>query len=633
MRINNKYIFLLCILSICNLLTLRAQNIDSLTTKYEEFKKSDCDSTLFAVSKQIFISSSENNTRLKYSKIAFKLGLDNHNPRWCALAKCYEGYAYQNLNNLDSAFLSYNASEKYYALYHNKSGVGICKISLGDILTKQNKYEQAIPYYKDALLLFTNLNDTSRQTATLINIGEVYRLQHDYSSALSCFYKASNTLKTIPNYLHYINYLSFVKGNIGLVYVEENKLDSAKLFLNYAIENLKKINNNGIISNYLNGLSRVYLQEDKYKEALQTSMNSLQIAKQYHKKEQIRDASLQLSNIYDKIKNYKKAFFYHSKYIAYKDSLNNEENILKIEDLHSKFELAKKQKEIDSQKAHKDLYRIILILLVFILGLLGTTIFILSKHIKEKKNANLLLINQKNALMTANTTKNKFFSVLSHDLRSPLATFSSSAEFMAMCASDKDIENILDINEDLKSSSNNLLDLLDNLLQWGVNQMNETRHHPQMVNIKNVVKAEVTHLENVSKNKGISICIEIPEQLSVYVDNITMGIAIRNLINNALKFTLTGGNITIEAWENNDTIQIKVTDTGVGMSQQQIDKLFSPEKMTSTYGTQNEKGVGLGLQLVQSFVQNNHASLHVESTVGKGTSFIMMFKKIEIQGP
>ena len=150
------------------------------------------------------------------------------------------------------------------------------------------------------------------------------------------------------------------------------------------------------------------------------------------------------------------------------------------------------------------------------------------------------------------------------------------------------------LSKELKSSSANLLDLLDNLLQWGVNQMGDHKSTPTTVNLKDVALLEVEHFQHVSNKKNIDVIVNIQPSVTLFVDRVQLSIALRNLLNNAIKFTPAEGTVTIAAEDSKQVITLNVTDTGVGMTQEQKETLFDFNKINSTYGTQNEKGVGLG---------------------------------------
>ncbi len=129
--------------------------------------------------------------------------------------------------------------------------------------------------------------------------------------------------------------------------------------------------------------------------------------------------------------------------------------------------------------------------------------------------------------------------------------------------------------------------------------------------------------------KQIDIHVQIPQSVSLEVNSNSMSIAVRNIINNALKFTPVGGELIVRGEENDNQVILEFADNGVGMSEEKVNKLFSFKVSNSTYGTENEKGVGLGLQLVYSCIQSHNAQIEIESKLGEGTTFRMVFDKVK----
>ncbi len=600
-----------------------ASTIDELILTFETKKLDSNDSVLFFLSKKISYSAQDPKLKLLYAQIAYDYAQNIKNDEWKAGAKYLEATSYLKRSDLDLAINSLLEAKKLYYVCGNNKGIASCYTRLADIYLRKEERLKSEDYYKKAIDILISLSDNKRLIVCYINLGELYREVSRYNDALKCYYKSDSLSSKINSFTYY----SYIHGNIGLVYTAQNKLDSAEIYLNKSIEILEPLGDNYAVSSYLDGLAEVYFKRKQYNKAQQTAHKSLLLAQEHGLKEQIRDASLRLSTIYDQSKDFEKAFYHHKQYVAYRDSINNEETIRKIANLHTKYEVAQKQKEVDEEKAYKNRYLIIAISASSVLILLTILVFIILKISRERRKTNQILEQQRKDLENANATKNKFFSILSHDLRSPLATFHSYAEVIEICSQHQDLDKLLVLGKELKSSSANLLDLLDNLLQWGVNQMGDHKSTPTTVNLKDVALLEVEHLQHVSNKKNIDVIVSIQPSVTLFVDRVQLSIALRNLLNNAIKFTPAEGTVTIDAEDSKQLTTLKVTDTGVGMTQEQKETLFDFNKINSTYGTQNEKGVGLGMQLVCGFVRENKAKLHVETELGKGTTFAITFEK------
>ncbi len=607
--------------------------IDYLSSQTKVIDSLKCNLTLFKDNDSILIESyyylsfytKENKKKLEYAKLGYEVAIRNSNSNWEAMFLFQQAYPLIKEGDLSNAINILLKSLECYKNLGDSAGISVSKYVLAEAYKKNGDIILAEEKYIESIKILTAIKDSIRISAAFLNLGELYRDINKFDKALDCF----NTSINIYESLSYENGLAYAKGNIGLVYTAQNKLDSAEIYLNKSIEILEPIGDNYAVSSYLDGLAEVYFKRKQYKKAKQTAHKSLLLAQKHGLKEQIRDASLRLSTIYNQLKDFEKAFFHHKQYVAYRDSINNEETIRKIANLHTKYEVAQKQKEVDEEKAYKNRYLIIAISAISVLILLTILVFIILKISRERRKTNVILEQQRKELENANATKNKFFSILSHDLRSPLATFHSYAEVIEICSEHNDVDKLLILGKELKSSSASMLDLLDNLLQWGVNQMGDQQSVPTTVNLKDVATLEVDHLKHVSNKKNINVSVNIVPSITLFVDRIQLSITIRNLINNAIKFTSAGGSVAVSAEDTTLHTILKISDTGVGMTQEQKDKLFDFNKINSTYGTQNEKGVGLGMQIVCGFVKENNAKLHIETELGKGTTFAITFEKRE----
>jgi PAS domain S-box-containing protein len=232
-------------------------------------------------------------------------------------------------------------------------------------------------------------------------------------------------------------------------------------------------------------------------------------------------------------------------------------------------------------------------------------------------------INQKNIeLQQINATKDKFFSIIAHDLRGPLAGLMGLAQIMAEDLSTLTMSEIQGIAFDMKNSATNLFRLLENLLNWARMQKGRITFTPEIMVLLPVVGESVEILREQAKTKKIQIDLDIPDDLEAYADKNIFQTIIRNLVSNAIKFTHRGGNVLISAFRATDReVQISIRDTGIGMDQELVDNLFRIDVKTNRKGTEGELSTGLGLLLCKEFVEKHSGKIWVESKEGKGTVF------------
>jgi signal transduction histidine kinase/DNA-binding response OmpR family regulator len=240
------------------------------------------------------------------------------------------------------------------------------------------------------------------------------------------------------------------------------------------------------------------------------------------------------------------------------------------------------------------------------------------EHIVQQ---NLVLEDTVEELKKSNQSKDRFFSILAHDLRNPVAALAGIAEslnFSLARLTQKEVQGYI---QDIHKSSQNVYNLLINLLNWSKTQSSTLEHTPGKFRIYNIVQKNVTLLEQQVQNKEIKLSIDVDSSLEVFADYNMIDAIIRNLLTNSIKFTYKGGSVGIQSSENDEEITITITDNGIGMNADQLENLFKVEKNNLSMGTEGETGTGLGLIITREFIQANGGSLTVVSEEGKGSTF------------
>jgi PAS domain S-box-containing protein len=253
-------------------------------------------------------------------------------------------------------------------------------------------------------------------------------------------------------------------------------------------------------------------------------------------------------------------------------------------------------------------------------NIIGT--FGISRDITKNKLAEEEIKLKNELLQIINSEKDKFFSILAHDLRGPLSAFVSATQIIAEEIQTMGIEEIREITLSMKTSATNIYSLLENLLEWSRLRRGVMDFIPEKINLKKKIEECVAVLSESARKKGIEILISIPEIIDVLADSLMFDTVIRNLISNAIKFTPVGGKVTLTAGYIEDhTVEIKISDSGIGMTPELKDKLFLLNEKTSRKGTEGEPSTGLGLLLCKEFIEKHNGKIRVESEVGKGSTF------------
>lgn len=232
-------------------------------------------------------------------------------------------------------------------------------------------------------------------------------------------------------------------------------------------------------------------------------------------------------------------------------------------------------------------------------------------------------------LRNANVTMKKFFSVLAHDLKNPFTAILGFSDYLKNYFSDiSEEEKRVGINE-INTSLHSLYLLVENLLNWSGTQTKGLNIFKENFSINDVVEENIDLFNQLAKKKKISISVKLNSSLNCFADKNMIKSVIRNLINNALKFTDDHGSIEIQGIEDNDQIFLAISDNGIGLTDEQINNLFRSEKLVSTKGTNLEKGSGLGLILVKEFIEKNDGQILIESEPGKGSTFTISLPKVK----
>ncbi|MFZ4411732.1 MAG: hybrid sensor histidine kinase/response regulator [Bacteroidales bacterium] len=245
-----------------------------------------------------------------------------------------------------------------------------------------------------------------------------------------------------------------------------------------------------------------------------------------------------------------------------------------------------------------------------------------AEEVKARVATHLKICRQNLELKQLNAEKDKFFSIIAHDLRSPFTGFLGLTQILEEQLSDLSKEEILDFSTSMRISATKLFTLLENLLEWARIQQGLIPFTPETVQLLAVVNESIGMIKENASLKQIEIIYDIPDEITVFTDTNILQTILRNLVSNAVKFTSKNGSIIISVLPQNDgSMVISIKDTGIGMSQHIMDNLFRIDVNTSRKGTDGETSTGLGLIICKDFIEKHGGKLWVESEVGKGSSF------------
>lgn len=247
--------------------------------------------------------------------------------------------------------------------------------------------------------------------------------------------------------------------------------------------------------------------------------------------------------------------------------------------------------------------------------------------ISERKRAEIKLLKSEASLKELNSTKDKFFSIIAHDLKSPFVGILGFSEILIEQISNKDYNEIETYAEIINTSSQRAISLLTNLMEWSRLQTGRMQFYPEYIEAV-VLIGSVTELLKISaEQKSIEIKLDLPDKLIIYADKFMLETVLRNLISNAIKFTPQKGNIDVSVEEKEQEFLFLVKDSGIGIEKNNLEKLFRIDTNFSLPGTENETGTGLGLILCREFIEKHKGKIWVESEPGLGSKFYFSIPK------
>ena len=568
------------------------------------------------------------------------------------------GITYKNLGEYNKSLSLFFEALQIWEGLDNKSKQLIILNNIGLSYYYMEKYEMALDYYQRSYDICQEIDCANGKSLYYNNCGLLFYKQKQYDKAHE-YYKKSLQIELQQNDQYGI---PICYTNIGDIYKQQGKYKKAIEYYNKGLKiRLDCANIFGIAITYLS-LAELYSLEKKYSKANEYLLKCLHKSKEINALNLRKEAYQLLSENYYLQNNFLEAYKNHKLYKQACDSIFSVENNKHILELQTKYETEKKEAENrilkEQQKRNEEIiareqaeikaHYLIIAIAVIIFLLASALASFLYRSNKQKAKANKILRKQKEKievqqsqlkkteellkqqnieLQESNATKDKFFSIIAHDLRSPFNAMLTFSDLLLKenCGENRQEEQkelIGIINTTLKSTYK----LLENLLLWSHSQKGSIEYHPEKINLYQLTSDVIKLLENNADMKSIKIDNQIPKHMVIHADANVFSIILRNLLSNSIKFTPKGGEIIIGKTSSNNNsryTEIYVRDNGVGISDETLKDLFRLDKNTSQYGTENEKGSGLGLVLCKEMMELHNGNIKVESQLEKGSKFIL----------
>ncbi|MFK7972499.1 MAG: tetratricopeptide repeat protein [Bacteroidia bacterium] len=607
---------------------------------------------------------------------AGRLAKETGNRSMQAIVSLNIGDIYRNRKgDFEQALKQYTEASVGFDSINNQRGLAASLYQIGGIYTAWEQYGEALKYHQQAYAIRDSMGDQNGLLASTAQIAEVYIDMEEFDKAIDYCKKGLVVSKEVQNELNE----GMLYNIIGLGQFRKALYDSAQTTTQIALKLFQKLDNKRMQGASLALLADIASATGNKQNALNLIQKALTLAEEtsdtrkigqysgtlatlylsmsdtdrdrmtipFVKMESILQSSLKIANEtkeYDfqeqmykgLIFLYKEQGRYPNRIMAYqdsllkiKDSLFNQNKAAELGEWATKLETAEKEKaiqllekqqEIDAQEKALLSARNRLALVI---GLALLALLILGVFLYQKLRTNKMKIESQNAdLQELNATKDKFFSIIAHDLRSPVSALEGVGEQMRYYMKKGNEEKLVRLATGTDRTATRLSRLLDNLLNWALLQKGSIPYNPEKINVHQVAEEITVLYEEAASLKSITIANQVVDAVHVFADPQSFNTILRNLVNNAVKFTPEGGEVRIIAQSENGRTSVSVIDNGIGIPQHKIATMFDLG-LNQKKGTAGEKGSGLGLVLCHELATLNKGSIKVESELDKGSRFVV----------
>jgi signal transduction histidine kinase len=504
--------------------------------------------------------------------------------------------------------------------------------NIAGLYTSMEDYSKALYYNRQAYTIALKQNDPAHEStfSLLVNIGEIFKKKGQPDSAIAYNSKALIIARRVKNPV----YIAAALYNIAENHITKKNYRLAEQYLHEALGIAQKASDDEDVAYCHSGLALTSYYTEKYNSSMAYAQKALEESQRSGIVELIQTAYNVLYQTHQKMGNYEQALYYRNLGVDLNDSLKTEQRQKTIRNMQSAYELEKKEQQIDLLNkdkiiGQKELEKVGLKRDILTAGtiLLLLIAFVLLRNYMQKRKLSEQLALQNENISAQNLhleelvhVKDRLFSIIGHDLRGPIHTISHMMDIIKEKSLPEEESDywIEKIDDTLIITSN----LVENLLYWAKSQLDGIQPNPASFDVRKLIDQNVVLLKQRAAEKKVVVTgAEIAEPLIVYGDEIMIDIVMRNLLENAVKFSKAGDRVTLAAEKKEGFVVLKIQDNGKGIPEEAQSKIFNKYTSYTTFGTASEKGSGLGLLLCKELVERNNGTIWFESKAGVGTSF------------
>lgn len=553
-----------------------------------------------------------------------------------------EANFYLNLSALYSTISDYSkalgATEKAIEMYKQeglKDDLYSCYMNIGNIYLYLNQPLKAIEYINKANQAFVlsenginygvySANLNLAESYMKCNLDELKQLNIPKNQQSNLAFKHLNEALKVAKAMN-------DEGLIGTIYMQKAELydqinDEKNAWLNYnlALEITEKRNIDENLSDLYLSLGLHHLKKQNYQDSKSFLTKSLVLSQKINLLENQKEALKKLSVVEERLGNYQSALARQREFVLVKDKIIDQEKEKEITRKQMKLDFEIKEGEYKSKQDFDQKIKLILGISASVLLVLAILVYL---NQQKTKRLNDVISKQKIELEQLGMVKDKMFSLVSHDMRTPVNALIS---FITLLENRQISQEKLGLYAaELKNQLTSTTSLMENMLSWAASQMQGYKPILQSQNVFQIVNVVIENIRNQAELKGIVINNRISETSTALVDTDMLSLILRNLLANAIKFSHKNGKIEVSAFEENNAIKLAIKDTGKGISFEKLQQINDPKNqlIESSMGSQNEKGTGMGLMLSKTFAKLINGQLTAQSNENEGSIFTLELQK------
>lgn len=620
----------------------------------------------------VYQSHNEYYQALHFGLEAFKISKNFENKEKFVLSLGNLGQIYTLLNQKQKALAHYLQAISYAEKGNPSEYLPILYIKTGTLYRDNKNLQQSVSYFLKAYDLFREFRNNDGMIAALTETGIVYKNFKHYNKALNFFLRAKTFAEQERNYPRIIS----INKEIADLHMFQKNVHKAMAYLDMNFNIAKELQDTRMEAEALKNIGNFYLLTKNHNKSIQILLQSYSIADQTNDVLLISDITEKLSKAYHLSGQYENAYKYlivsKEHFEKFNMSLENTnfqmlQSVFEFTNSERELELLRKTNEIQRLEKRRALstQRLLIFGIMALIIVILIFLYIISKYRKTNRmlkiksleieasnhaliEMNLHLENQKLELKTLNESlkeanqlhreseekyklissmKDRLFSVISHDLRSPFSSVVSFVRMMKRDLQKMTKKDITQLTEELEVTTDKINILLENLLKWSMVQRGRITFHPEMLDLKELTQDVAGLYTTFAKNKNITVENLIQQHTFVLADKVMLSTVIGNLLSNALKFSFKDSEVIIHSEEHSGDYVFYISDSGKGMNQEQMDEHIHGYMPQTKPGTEDERGSGLGLIICNEFLMYHGSKLEIQETNRSGTVMYFKLKK------